>query len=340
MPKNLVICLDGTGAKPRASGNTNLVRLYSMLDLSDPTAQVAYYDPGVGTFAAASAWTPFARWWSRMLGLAFGSGLRENLGEAYRWLMQNWEKGDQVYVFGFSRGAYNARALLGLLRMLGLIRPGSENFVPYAVAAYSGGFSDMHTVAEVFAQSVDADGHTTVPIRYLGVWDTVKAAGFFRCSITWPYTHQLPNAQRIRHAVSIDERRRPFREYPIDDPDDGSREEVWFAGVHSDIGGTFRDDQKLSSIALKWIVEGAVAQGMIVKPRKYAIECKVTPDFAEGRLHKNAWLWVLLGTRHRPIPRGAYVHSSVQARIRAGQGYDPIGTTQVTWVDGDWATPH
>ena len=95
----------------------------------------------------------------------------------------------------------------------------------------------MHKIADIFAQRVDAGGHTTVPIRYLSIRDTVKAAGFFRRSIAWPYTHQLPNAQRIRHAVSIDERRRPFREYPIDDPDEGSREEVWFAGVHSDIGG-------------------------------------------------------------------------------------------------------
>lgn len=145
-----------------------------MLDLSDPTVQVAYYDPGVGTLAAAGAWTPFARWWSKVMGLAFGSGLRENLGEAYCWLMQNWEQGDQVYVSGFSRGAYNARALLGLLRTLGLMRPGSENFVLYAVAAYSGGCSDMHLIAEVFAQRVDTAGHTTVPVRYLGVWDTVN----------------------------------------------------------------------------------------------------------------------------------------------------------------------
>ena len=124
MPKNLVICLDGTGAQPRATGNTNVVRLYSMLDLSDPEKQIAYYDPGVGTFSAAGAWTPLARWWSRTVGLAFGNGLKENLGEAYTWLMRNWQVGDQVYVFGFSRGAYNARALLGLLRTLGLLRPG------------------------------------------------------------------------------------------------------------------------------------------------------------------------------------------------------------------------
>ena len=339
MPKNLVICLDGTGAQPRATGNTNVVRLYSMLDLSDPEKQIAYYDPGVGTFSAAGAWTPLARWWSRTVGLAFGNGLKENLGEAYTWLMRNWQVGDQVYVFGFSRGAYNARALLGLLRTLGLLRPGSENFVPYAVSAYSGKFDDMQELAEIFAQHVDADRHTTVPVRYVGVWDTVKAAGFFRRSISWPYTHQLPNAQRIRHAVSIDERRRPFREYPITEPNDDTREQVWFAGVHSDVGGTFKDEAQLSTIALKWIVEAAVDEGMLVKPRKYAAECKVDETYAQGALHRNGRLWSLLGSRRRPILPEERVHSSVKARIEAGIGYEPVGGIAVQYVDPQWSRP-
>jgi uncharacterized protein (DUF2235 family) len=338
VPKNLVICLDGTGAQPRQAGNTNLVRLYSMLDLSDPRKQIAYYDPGVGTFASAGAWTPLSRWFSRMLGLAFGSGLKQNLGEVYTWLMQNWERGDQVFVFGFSRGAYTARALLGLLRTLGLLRPGSENFVPYVVSTYAGNWGDIHKNAEIFAQRVDDEGRTTVPVRYLGVWDTVKAAGFLRRSISWRYTHELPNAQRIRHAVSIDERRRLFREYPIAAADETLREEVWFAGVHSDVGGTFDDDPALSTIALKWIVEQAVAEGMLVRSRKYAAECTVTPEFAEGLVHRMSWAWRFLGERRRPIPTGSRMHTSVRERIGTVTGYDPIGSTNVTWADEDWTT--
>lgn len=337
MPRNLVICLDGTGAQPRAAGDTNVVRLYSMLDLSDPETQIAYYDPGVGTFASAGAWTRAARWWSRVRGLAFGTGLKENLGEAYTWLMRHWRPGDQVYVFGFSRGAYNARALVGMQRAIGLLRPGSENFVPYAVTAYSGGFDDMHHIAEVFSQKVDAEGHTTMPIRYLGVWDTVKAAGFLRSSISWPWTHRLPNVQRIRHALSIDERRRPFREYLIADPDDGQREEVWFAGVHSDVGGTFADDARLSTIALKWVVDGAVAEGLRVRRRKHAVETTVDPTFATGVAHRNSGWWALLGRRRRPVPEGARVHASVKARIDAAIGYDPFGDVPVEYVDAGWA---
>jgi uncharacterized protein (DUF2235 family) len=336
MSKNLVICLDGTAAQPRAGVNTNVVRLYSMLDLSDPQKQVAYYDPGVGTFAAAGAWTPLARWWSRMMGMAFGAGLKQNLGEAYTWLMQHWEAGDQVYVFGFSRGAYNARALVGMLRTIGLFRPGSENLVPYAVSAYSGELDDMHLMAEVFAQRVDGD-RTTVPVRYLGVWDTVKAAGILRGSITWPYTRQLPNAQRIRHALSLDERRRPFREYLIDDPDDTRREEVWFAGIHSDVGGTYADDDELSTIALTWVTEAAVAEGLIVRTRKMAAECAVSEASAQGAAHRNGAVWALLGWRRRPMRDGARVHASVRARRDADPTYRSVTARDVVYVDTGWA---
>ena len=137
MAKNVVVCLDGTGNQVKARGSTNVVRLYELLDLRDPGRQVAYYDPGVGTFSAAGAWTPAARTLSRGLGLALGTGMRQNLAEAYRYLMETWEPGDPLYVFGFSRGAYTARALAGMLYRVGLLRPGAENLVPYAVGVYA-----------------------------------------------------------------------------------------------------------------------------------------------------------------------------------------------------------
>src|SRR3954465_11872160 len=118
--KNLVICLDGTGNQVRATRNTNVVRLYEMLDHSDPGVQVAYYDPGVGTFSAQGAWTSAGRSVSKLLGLAFGSGIRQNLAEAYTFLIQNWEPGDRLFVFGFSQGAFAARALAGLIHRAGV----------------------------------------------------------------------------------------------------------------------------------------------------------------------------------------------------------------------------
>src|SRR5215207_756215 len=135
--KNIVICLDGTGNEVNARGVTNVFKIVELLDLSDPAKQVVYYDPGVGTFAAPTAWSGAARRLSRLGGLALGHGLRHNLGEAYTFLMNTWQPGDRVFVFGFSRGAYNARALCGMLYRVGLLRPGSENLVPYAVRVYA-----------------------------------------------------------------------------------------------------------------------------------------------------------------------------------------------------------
>ena len=345
MGKKLVVCLDGTANQVGAHGNTNVVRLYRMLDLSDPGRQVAYYDPGVGTFSSGAAWTPFARWVSRTAGLAFGTGLRSNLGEAYTWLMRTWEPGDEVYVFGFSRGAYSARSLVGMLRAIGLMRPGSENLVPYAVANYAAknrdwtddDWTQLHTFSAAFAQHVA--GRSSTPVAFLGLWDTVKAAGFLRWDIKWPWSRTIPlNVARVRHAVAIDERRRPYREYllALENPERTEAAEVWFAGVHSDVGGTFDDDPRLSTIALRWVAEGARAAGVLVDPDRFAKECALTADSATGALHAMDRVWALVGTRRRPIPPGAHVHSSVRLRMAADPAYRPGLPADVTWADPTW----
>jgi uncharacterized protein (DUF2235 family) len=363
--KNLVICLDGTGNQLRARGNTNVVLLYQLLDLSDPDRQVAYYDAGLGTFSSAGAWTPAGKALSKLLGLAFGLGLRTNLGEAYSWLMQHWEPGDRVFVFGFSRGAYTARALTGMLRTVGLARPGLENLVQYAVQAHTRRFSKkdevdywdtVHDFAGTFARPVDGE-RTTVPIHYLGLWDTVKAAGVLRWQIRWPYTNALPNVRRCRHAVSIDEMRRPYRPDPVTEvAPDGTLEQAWFAGVHSDVGGTFVDPPvelppdkpggkpkrvqppKLSTISLKWVVEAAVEEGLLVRPAAYRRACAVTTANAHATVHRMGWVWALATYRRRWIPDGAWVHSSVQVRREQEPHYaQKQFRGSVTYVDPGWA---
>lgn len=220
MGKNIVVCLDGTGNQFKARGNTNVVKLYEMLDLRDPTAQIAYYDPGVGTFSAAGAWSLPARKLSKLFGLAFGSGLKANLAEAYVYLMHHYEPGDRIHLFGFSRGAYTARALAGLLKSVGLLRPGSENLVPYAIGVYAKNrtfskddWKQLHQFADAFSRKVDE--RTGVPVHFMGLWDSVKAAGLLRWNLRWLYTRRISNVDRVRHAVSIDEKRRPYEEYLV-----------------------------------------------------------------------------------------------------------------------------
>jgi uncharacterized protein (DUF2235 family) len=343
----VAVFLDGTGNQLRAKGNTNVLRLYQMLDLSDPSKQIAYYDPGVGTFGAQGAWTPLGQSVSKLAGLAFGLGLRANLAEAYMYLMQHYRPGDRLLIFGFSRGAYCARALAGLLQAVGLIRPGSENLVPYAIGVYArnGDLSDddwsqIHRFAATFCTPVD--GRTAIPVEFVGIWDSVKAAGFLGWELHWLYTRQLPNVRVVRHAVSIDEKRRPYREYPVR-PRNGKPppdlDETWFAGVHSDVGGTFDDDPRLSTIALRWVSAGAVDAGLILKDGAFRKACPVTVDDALGTVHRMGWIWALLTYRRRRIPSGARVHASVRDRIAAQPNYARTLPDTVTWADPGWSTP-
>jgi uncharacterized protein (DUF2235 family) len=347
MSKNIVVCLDGTGNQLRAKGNTNVVRLYEMLDLSDPAKQIAYYDPGVGTFSAQGAWTPLARRVTKLAGLAVGLGLRANLAEAYTYLMQEYDEGDRLFIFGFSRGAYTARALAGLLHAVGLLRPGSENLVPYAVSVYARNktwsrddWTQMHRFAGAFSRQMG--NRTSVPVDFMGLWDSVKAAGILRWNLRWLYTRQIPNVLTVRHAVSIDEKRRPYREYLISPPEKPPApvvEEVWFAGVHSDVGGTFEDDPRLPQITLKWMVEGAAATGIILKKDAYRKLCTVSADNASGTIHRMGWVWGILTYRHRKVPLGAHVHQSVGDRISADPGYGANLPPTALYEDAHWTEP-
>jgi uncharacterized protein (DUF2235 family) len=282
---------------------------------------------------------------SRLLGLGFGVGMRQNLGEAYTFLLQHWEPGDRLYLFGFSRGAYTARALAGLLYRAGMLRPGCENLVPYAVGEYARNrswtdddWAEIDRFSAAFA--ITHEGSRAVPIEFLGVWDSVKAAGVLRWNLKWPYTRQVPNVRLARHAVSIDEKRRPYREYLVEPREPGpALEEVWFAGVHSDVGGTFADDPRLSELALKWMTDGAVAAGLLVLPRRYRKQCAVTSDHPHGAVHRMGWVWAALTYRHRPVPPGAKVHDSVRARIEKDAAYASRIPDDAVWEDAQWLTP-
>jgi uncharacterized protein (DUF2235 family) len=264
MPKNIVVCLDGTGNEVKAKAVTNVFKICELIDLNDPASQVLYYGPGVGTLPAPGAWTGFAKAISKNVGgLGLGHGMRHDIEEAYTYLMNTWQPGDKVFVFGFSRGAYTARALCGMLYRVGLLRPGSGHLVPYAVRVYARrpgresdlarpeGWDRMDRFAEGLSRRRE-DDRLSFPVDFLGLFDTVKGTGIIGRDLRWPYTNQLPNVAVVRHAVSIDEARRPFRESLVTVPQSGGPPnvtEVWFAGVHSDVGGGFADDPELGNIS-------------------------------------------------------------------------------------------
>jgi uncharacterized protein (DUF2235 family) len=204
MAKNIVLCLDGTNNEygPR---NTNVARLFELLDKDDPARQVAFYDPGLGTFSASPLLNAAARSVMKGLGLAFGLGLTANLKDAYRFLMSTYEPGDRVYVFGFSRGAYTARVLAGLLHMCGLLPPGNDNLVDYAVRLFAGkkfkiAFGDGSPELAGFRHAFSRP----CPVRFLGLWDTVSSVGWVWDPKSYPYTAAPEGVETVRHAVSGD----------------------------------------------------------------------------------------------------------------------------------------
>jgi uncharacterized protein (DUF2235 family) len=305
--RKLVVCLDGTNNEPE-HGATNVARIYDAAHKTDD--QLVYYDPGVGTMGSRAAVSELGRAATRALGLVAGYGIRDNIEEAYTWLSATYRPGDQIFVFGFSRGAYTARALTGMLRTVGLLRPGSENLVPYALKLYAqSGPSRFSTEdpdgapdpaaekAEKAFWKVRAEfrrqfGNPAFPhpfdlhhnqIHFLGVWDTVKSVGWLdirgRLQLArWPFTARITNVGTARHAMAIDERRRFYPVYRFDpalvaeQPD--RFQERWFAGVHSDVGGQY-PEHRLSDIAYSWILTEAHAHGLVIDPGRYKAQVGV-----------------------------------------------------------------
>src|SRR5262249_402963 len=133
-PRNLVVCLDGTSNEPE-TGFTNVARMFDVAEKGP--AQLVYYDPGVGTMGAPGAITPWGKALTRVAGMGAGYGIRDNIEQAYTWLAHQYRSGDRIFVFGFSRGAYTARALTGILRTVGLLHADADNLVPYAIKLYA-----------------------------------------------------------------------------------------------------------------------------------------------------------------------------------------------------------
>lgn len=350
MPKNIVICCDGTGEKLVGSHPSNVAKLYRAL--SQNAGQVAYYHAGIGTSPAPGARGWIARQWTRLLGLAFGYGLEDNIADAYRFLMEHFQPGDQVYLFGFSRGAYTVRALSGTLHFVGLLKPGNEGRVSEAIRLIKG--PDFPK-----ADQLKAASSITCAPRFVGVWDTVSSVGWIYNAVHFPYTKAAhnPDLRTARHAVSIDERRAFFRANLFGPPAAGTAQsvkEVWFAGVHEDVGGGAPEDESgLADVALQWMFCEAAAAGVLfdsaqknVRPDPLAAMhnslvwfwpiCEIWPKVAHvmgGDGHWHSRLRLNLG-RRREIPSDSTVHSSVQQRLAApGLYYDPANLPTTRHVD-------
>jgi uncharacterized protein (DUF2235 family) len=318
--KNVVLCCDGT-ANEFAKDRTNVVKLFSTL-VQDPAVQAVSYHPGLGTMEPPGGLTPLRRRFERTLGQAFGYGLEADIRDAYVFLMNSFDEGDKLFMFGFSRGSYTIRAVAALLHMYGLIPRGNEPLVPYAIrmlgglnakgndeAAADEARNNFFSLAGAFKATFGK--RRQCKPHFVGVFDTVSSVGWIENPIRLPFTASNPDIAMGRHAVSIDERRAFFRTNLWTDPPMGGPrdlKQVWFPGVHSDVGGGYPENESgLAKIALKWMLHEATTAGLAVDLMRVSVvlgerdsrHAKPDPNAKmHESLHGAWWLAEFLPKRH------------------------------------------
>lgn len=367
--KNIVVCCDGTGNQFGAF-NSNVVKLYTAINVDNE--QVAYYHPGVGTMSATTAKTKFGKSWSKLKGLAFAAGFRDNVLDAYRYLMNTYNDGDHIFLFGFSRGAYTARALAGMIHGYGLLCKGNEGHIPYVWRDFRSQVNAIHQrnkslskadkqtavdPAEAFKHTFS---HPHLQIHFVGLWDTVSSVGWVTEPLELLHVATNPTVCIGRHALAIDERRCFYQDnlwgkaQPHQD-----MLQVWFPGVHSDVGGSYSlESSYLSNETLRWLLEEAELAGLSLNEERKEMVLGMAPHFPhpasalynpapeptyKGLPHHSLqgpwWLLEVLPHRFydkddgqqrwriplghpRQLPKNAIVHRTVMDRMEKF-GYNP-----------------
>jgi uncharacterized protein (DUF2235 family) len=400
--KNIIICCDGTGNEI-SENISNVLKLYRILRKTGKTEphQVVFYDPGVGTLARPNPWTKAWQDTITVLGLATGYGLDDNVLAAYEFLINQYEEGDNIYLFGFSRGAHTARVVSALVHKIGILAPQQGNLSGAALTAYkqlsvsvelanpdSNGGGVAEDVEDVpltrddrAAQFARIASTRWATIKFVGVWDTVASVivprpdRFYAFSLQkLAHTQQNPSVKVFRQAIAIDERRRMFRLDPWSEPQTFMHNrfskthnsepqdalQVWFAGVHADVGGGYPEKESgLSKFPLLWMIDEAVKSGLAVDRRTvnqlaWGVQRKgspfsyVSPDIMRDPHESMSGAWRVLewlpkadkykewearrsflghyipNAEPRPIPMDAFVHESVVKRMQAISNYRPV----------------
>jgi uncharacterized protein (DUF2235 family) len=307
--RRIVVLSDGTGNSSAAMWRTNVWRTFEALDLSN-SDQVAFYDDGVGT----STFKPLA-----LLGGAFGFGLKRNVIDIYKFVCRNYHEDDDIFGFGFSRGAFTIRVVTGLILDQGLVQTANEidldrlakaAFRDYHTRKYHTVWWELfHTDRKIPPSTTAAGNRQVNNIRFLGLWDTVAAYGLPVDEMTrgvnkWIWPLELPNrvlsprVQRACHALALDDERTTFHPVLWDEsaePTTGSDQtrrvsderisQVWFSGMHSNVGGGYPDDS-LARIPQYWIMTEAQKCGLRFKSAP-----NEKPSQSQGRAKAQESVW-------------------------------------------------
>lgn len=323
MSRNVVLLFDGTWNKSK--DHTNVTRMRECIASSgenDPD-QPCHYDTGVGT-----------NWYEWFTGGAFGRGLSQNIREGYLWFCRKYQPGDQLYVFGFSRGAYTARSLAGLIRKCGVLKAPSEERVAEAYELYRDkevAPNDAKAVAFRAAHAQD------IRVHFIGVWDTVGALGipasgipFSRDYYRWHDTELSKIVDYAYHAVATDEHRKDYQAtvWTKIKPENIEVEQRWFVGAHANVGGGYDKTPPdcLPNAPLRWMQDKAEAAGL-----KLRAKCEVASGdcLAEVNDSFKEFLFgvyrVLKKRHYRPFGEGVKetVDASVWMRWQQKSDYRP-----------------
>jgi uncharacterized protein (DUF2235 family) len=275
MSKTLIVCCDGTWDTPgESSGDrptcTNVYKLWRGLADTDARgdAQRTFYHEGVGTGGRLD----------RAFGGVFGAGVAHTVCDCYRFLALNYDPGDRICLFGFSRGAFTARSVAGMVRNCGLLRPEHLGHLGAAFTLYRRRGRSTRPSSPA-AQAFRRDFAVDAPIFLIGVWDTVGSLGVpvaIPFWTPWWVFHDTELSATVRHAyhaMSIDEQRGPFKPTlwtRSSAPPDQTLSQVWFVGAHRDVGGGY-DPPDLADITLCWMVDNARACGLAFDPGHFVV---------------------------------------------------------------------
>jgi uncharacterized protein (DUF2235 family) len=265
--KRIVLCFDGTWNHPDDKAvsdeervESNVVRFRQSISKtgSDGIQQETWYNAGVGT-----------AWWNQLSGGVFGAGIDLHIIEGYQQLARMYDDGDEVYIVGFSRGAYTARSLVGMIRNCGLVSRSMakvKSGIAYGIYRTRGDGPDS-TVAQAFRSTFSRE----ISIHFVGVWDTVGALGIpldfaDRLNVHFYQFHDTQLSGIVRNAyqaIAVEEHRKQY-DIALWDPQEKPNQTIeqrWFVGAHADVGGGY-PDRRLSDISLRWMQERALALGL------------------------------------------------------------------------------
>ncbi|MFL5751879.1 MAG: DUF2235 domain-containing protein [Bacteroidia bacterium] len=329
--KRIVTCSDGTWNKPNSTFEgkpvrTNVQKIFDYVNKKDATGvyQLKYYDEGVGAEG---------NFLSRSLSGATGRGIDENIMDAYKFIVWNYEPGDEIWLFGFSRGAYTARSLGGMIRKCGIIKKSDLNLIEKAYKLYRN--TGLRPESDEVALFRETNCYEPF-IKFIGVWDTVGALGvplsWFQMYNKKKYQfHDTTLSSKIDnafHALAIDEKRRTFRPTLWQKSANSGKREIpqvleqrWFAGVHSNVGGGY-PDERLGDISLKWMLDNARAKGLSFDEELIGQDVK---PGTKGKIYNSrTGIFRILPPYNRKIETDTKIDDSVRERIKSIADYRPV----------------